>query len=192
MPGPTVEMQVRELTAAGDLAGAATVAIRGLGPQVLRYLRSLLRDEDAAVDAFSQFAEHLWRGLPSFRAQSSLRTWAFRLAHNAALNQLDDAWRRHGRRLATGEASRLAADVRTGTVVRVERQRRALDELRETLSPDERSLLALRVDQGLAWNEIAEVLSGDGTVIEPATLTKRFERLKERLGKLARERGLVE
>ncbi len=192
MPDPDLEARVRALLAAGDPAAAATEALRGHGPAVLRYLRSMLRDEEAAADACSQFAENLWRGLPSFRGDASLRTWAFRLAHNAALNQRDEAWRRHGRRLATGEASRIAEELRTRTAVRVERQRLAVDELRQALNDDERALLALRVDQELSWAEIAGVLSGEGERVEPATLMKRYERLKDRLAAMARERGLLD
>ncbi len=188
---PTLDDRVRELLAAGDARGAATEAIRELGPQVLRYVRAVARDEELARDAFSAFAERLWVGLPSFQWQASLRTWALRLAWNAALDLRDEAWRRHGRRLETGEASAIAEELRTKTFVRVERQREALDELRESLTAEEQSLLALRIDQGLAWNEIAEVMSAEGHPVDAATLTKRFERLKARLAKLARERGLV-
>jgi RNA polymerase sigma-70 factor, ECF subfamily len=192
MESTSIEAQVRELVAAGDLAGAATHAIRGFGADVLRYLRSLLRDEGAATDAFSTWAEHLWKGLPSFRGEAPLRGWAFRLAYHAALNAKGEAWRRRGRRLGTHEASALAEEVRTKTVVRDERHRQALEGLRETLSLEEQSLLALRVDQGLAWAEIAAAMAREGEPVEPAALMKRFERLKERLAALARERGLVE
>jgi RNA polymerase sigma-70 factor, ECF subfamily len=192
MAGTSVEARVRELLAAGDLEGAATDALRGLGPQVLRYLRSLLREEAAATEAFSQFAENLWKGLPAFRAEASLRTWAFRLALNAALNLREEAWRVRGRRLRTGEASKIAEEVRTKTVVRVERQRQALEKLRQSLSVQDQSLLVLRIDQGLSWAEIAEVLSAEGRRVEVAAVTKRFERVKERLAKLAKEQGLVD
>jgi RNA polymerase sigma-70 factor, ECF subfamily len=191
MPGAELEARVRRL-AAEDLAAAATEALRGLGPQVLRYLRSLLRDEELAGDAFSEFAEHLWRGLATFRGDASLRGWAYRLAYRAALDVRGEAWRRRGRRLATGEASRLAGEVRTGTAIRVERRLQELEKLRGTLTVDEQSLLALRIDQGLPWSEIAEVLAADGERVEPAALMKRFERLKERLAKMAKAQGLVD
>lgn len=188
--GEELEGIVRARASALDWEGAATAALRGLGPQVLRYLRSLLRDEGAASEAFSHFA---WRGLEGFRWESSLRTWAFSLAHHAASDVLDDAWRRRGRPLESAEAaSRLADEVRAKTGLRVERQRRALDELREALSVEDRSLLALRVDQWLSWAEIAAILSLETRPVVPAALAKRFERLKERLAKLARERGLVD
>jgi RNA polymerase sigma-70 factor (ECF subfamily) len=183
--------RVRAHVAAGDVEGAAPDALRALGPSVLRYLRSLLRDEDDAADAFSRFAEDLWKGIGAWRGDASLRGWAFRLAHHAAIDEREGAWRRRGRRFQSGEASRIADEVRTRTVVRVERQRRALDKLREALAPSERSLLALRVDQELSWAEVAEALAPGGAADAPAVM-KRFERLRERLARMARDEGLVE
>lgn len=191
MPDSELEARVKGLVA-DDLAAAATEALRGLGPQVLRYLRSILRDEELAGDAFSEFAEHLWRGLATFRGDASLRVWAYRLAHHAALDVRGEAWRRRGRRLATSEASRLAVEVRTGTATHVEQRRQALDRLREALTLEEQSLLGLRIDQGLAWSEIAEVVAAEGEKVEPAALMKRFERLKGRLARMAKAQGLVE
>lgn len=192
MRGMSLDARVRDLLAAEDTGGAAVVALQSLGPKILGYLRAVLRDETDAADAFSLFAEHVWRGIGTFRGEASVRTWAFRIAWNASVNVRDDAWRRLGRPLLTGEASRLAAEIRTATVERLERQRSALAELRESLSPEEQTLLALRIDQKLSWEEIAHVLSGEHAPVEPAALRKRFERLKDRLGQLARARGLVD
>ena len=190
--GVTIEEEIKGRLARGDQRGAATEALRAFGPKILGYLQAVLRDEADAADAFSIFAEHLWKGLPTWRAQSSLKTWAFKLAWNAALNMKDEAWRRRGRRFRTGEASRLAEEIRTRTGVRVERQKQALDALRAELTEEEQTLLVLRIDQQLSWEEIAEVM-GDGAVpLDAAALRKRFERLKEKLTRLARERGLVE
>ncbi|HVP65971.1 MAG TPA: sigma-70 family RNA polymerase sigma factor [Anaeromyxobacteraceae bacterium] len=188
----SIEERVQGLLQAGDVAGAATAALEELGPSVLGYLRSVLRDEDDAADAFSQFAENVWKGLPTFRFGSSLKTWAYRVAWYAALNLRNEAWRRRGRPFATGEASALAESIRTKTVVRVARQKDALDRLRESLSVEDQSLLVLRVDQGLSWTEVAEILADQGEPVQPLTLMKRFERLKDRLAKMARDQGLVE
>jgi RNA polymerase sigma-70 factor (ECF subfamily) len=188
----TVEAKVRALLAADDAPGAATAAIQEFGPPVLRYLRSLLRDEDDASDAFSIFAENVWRGLSSWRGEGSLKAWSFRLAWNAAINLKNEAWRRRGRRFFTGEASALAEEIRTRSHVKVERQRQALDKLRESLDVEDVSLLTLRIDQKLSWAEIAEVAAADGQRVEPAALMKRFERLKARLAKMAKDQGLIE
>ncbi len=185
-PG-TLQARVQQLLEEGDVRAAATVALREMGPEILRFLRSVLRDEEDAADAFSHFSEHLWKGLPSFRGQSTLRTWAFRIAWNGALTLRNDAWHRKGRRLGTGEASQLAEELRTKTAVRVERQRTALDRIRENLTPDEQSLLALRLDREFSWEEIAEIVSAGGERVQPLTLMKRFERLKKRLAEMIQE-----
>jgi RNA polymerase sigma-70 factor (ECF subfamily) len=189
---PTIEARVRDLLAADDRPGAATAAIQEFGPPVLRYLRSLLRDEDDASDAFSIFAENVWRGLSTWRGEGSLKAWCFRLAWNAAINLRNEAWRRRGRRFFTGEASALAEEIRTRSHVKVERQRQVLDKLRESLEVEDVSLLALRIDQKLSWAEISDVLAADGERTEPAALMKRFERLKARLAKMAKDQGLID
>jgi RNA polymerase sigma-70 factor (ECF subfamily) len=185
----TAEEQIRERLAAGDHRGAATEAIQRLGPQVLGYLRSILRNEMDAADAFGVFAEDLWKGIGSFRGESTFKTWAYRVAWHAAAAMQDQGWKRLVRRFEPGEASRLAEDVRTRTVVRDERQRLALERLRAALTPEEQTLLHLRLDQEMEWTEVAEVLSAAGAEVTPATVRKRYERLKERLAALLRETG---
>ncbi|MFO0584241.1 MAG: sigma-70 family RNA polymerase sigma factor [Anaeromyxobacter sp.] len=187
----TLEERVKERLAAGDDRGAATIVIRELGPMVLSYLRPMLKDEDDVADAFSQWAERVWKGLPGFEGRSSLKTWCIRLACNVALNMKDGAHARRVRRFATGEASALADSIRTTSAVRVERHRQELVELRKELTPEEQTLLFLRADQGLSWDEISEAFSETGESASADTLSKRYERLKTRLAKLARERGLV-
>ncbi len=181
------EDRIRERLAAGDARGAATEAMRAFGPKILGYLRSILRDEADAGDAFSVWAEHLWRGIESFRGESSFRTWAFKIAYNAALNVRNEAWRRLGRPLETGEASLLAEEIRTRTAVREERQRSRLEEIRAQLTPEEQTLLTLRIDQQLSWEEIAEVVSASGEPVDAPALRKRFQRLKDRLAEMLRD-----
>jgi len=182
----SLQARVEELIAAGDLSAGATEALRALGPEILRFLRSVLRDEEDAADAFSHFAENLWRGLSGFRGQSSLRTWAFRIAWNSAQTLRNDAWHRHKQRFKTGEASQIAQEIRTKTVVRVARQRDEFEKLRQSLSVDDQSLLALRLDREFSWEDIAEILSSEGEPVQALTLMKRFERLKKRLADMVK------
>ncbi len=187
-----VEERIASAMAAADHRAAATELIRGYGPRILGYLNVVLRDDLDAGDAFSLFAEQVWRGMPTFRQQSSARTWAFKAAWSAAMKVRDDAWRRLGRRLDTGEASRLAEDVRTRTGLRHERQRAELEALRALLSDEDQTLLVLRLDQELTWDEVAEVLAQDGPAVDPAALRKRFERIKLRLAQIIREQRAKE
>src|SRR5574340_434197 len=81
---------------AGDHRGAAEVVMRDLGPQILGYLTSVLRNDADAGEVFSQFAEDLWRGLPGLRGDCPLRVWAYRLAWHAAARPLRDPYRARG------------------------------------------------------------------------------------------------
>jgi RNA polymerase sigma-70 factor, ECF subfamily len=189
----STEEQIRSLLARGDHRGGATLAIRAYHAEVLRLLRASLRNEADAQEAFSVFAEHLWRSIGSYEGRASFRTWALRIAANAALNLRSEAWRRRGRGFEPGEASALAARLSTASAVRLDAQRSAVDRLRESLSFEDQLLLALRIDQALSWADVAEVLSTDGAEpVSAATLMKRFERLKERLTRLASDAGLLD
>ncbi len=73
------------------------------------------------------------------------------------------------------------------TAVREERQRTKLDAIREKLSAEEQTLLTLRIDQQLSWEEIGDVFSANAERVDPAALRKRFQRLKDRLAEMLRE-----
>jgi RNA polymerase sigma-70 factor (ECF subfamily) len=190
-----VEVEARCLEALdrGDQAGAATLLVRGYGPQLLGYLCSVLRSEADAGEVFSMFSEDLWRGLPGFRRECPVRVWCYRLAWHAAARFLRDPYRGRGQRLETTELSRLVAEVRSSVFLGRDQARQAtLDRLRQALSPDERALLVLRLDRDLSWSEVALVLSEEGGApVEEAALRKRFERLKEKLADRARQEGLL-
>lgn len=173
-----LEAQIAAHLATGDHAAAARAALQGYGPELLLYLRGVLQDDDAADEVFAQFSEKLWSGLPGYRARASFRTWAHRIAGNAALDHLRGAWRRRVRRLATVEGEQLARP--SASLPQSRARRSSLDRLKQALSPAERALLLLRVEQGLPWRDVAEALS----LPEPA-VRKRFERLKRRLRLLA-------
>lgn len=195
-----VEQRVRRLCTEGELAAAATAAVRGYGPEIYGLLRTWHREEADAADVFSTFSENLWQGLPTFVWQCTLRTWAYTLARNASFGFLRGV-RRNRRGVPLSEASaagRLAYEIRTETRtwMRTEtKDRFAL--LRESLPPEDQTLLVLRVDRNLEWNELARIFSDkhdpdDQTIKrEAARLRKRFQLIKEQLRDLARREGLL-
>ncbi|MFO0581783.1 MAG: sigma-70 family RNA polymerase sigma factor [Anaeromyxobacter sp.] len=178
--------------ASGDEAGAAELALRDHGPAVLRYLSGLLRDADDADDAFSMFAEQVWRRIGTFRGPGGFEVWLFRIAFREAMRLRDEAWRRRKRALPTTDAHRIAAEVRRTASVSMERRLDALEKLRASLSLEDQHLLVLRVDHGLSFEEIAGTLGEGEAPLEEATVRKRFERAKARLARAAKDAGLLE
>lgn len=170
---------------------AATLVLSAYGQELLEYLIAIARSEADGADAFSIFAEKLWRGLPGFRWQSSARTWCYLLARHALadVKRAGPARRAH-RELALSDApgvAALAAQVRTRTLSFLRTEARdALTAVRDSLSAEEQELLILRVDRKLAWREIAQITGDDdldAAAVErrSAALRKRFETLKARL-----------
>jgi RNA polymerase sigma-70 factor (ECF subfamily) len=188
----TPEERIAEALARGDQEAAAEALLRALGPQILGYLTRVLGSADDAADAFSYFAEDVWKGIRTFRGESSVRVWTYRVAWNAAARVGRDAWRRRRERFPTTMASRIAADVLSRSPGSVEREAAEVNALRGQLEPEEQSLLVLRLDRGLSWKEVAEVMAEEGKPADEAALRKRFERVKLRIGKLARKRGLLD
>ena len=187
------EQAIRAQCDAGAHSEATTAALRLYGVELLSFLRALAESHDLAAEAFAELGEDVWKGMPRFRWESSLRSWLYALARNALGQLRRDPRRRRDRNLPLSLAPEMAAVVRTVTL---EIQRTEVKDefraLREQLAPDEHELLLLRLDRGLAWKDIARILGGDDQLdARAAALRKRFERAKERLKKLAIERGLL-
>ena len=191
---PDLERAIAEHLATGDLAAAATAALEGLGPQILGYLGATLRDDDAAFEVFGYFSEQLWKSIATFRAESSFKTWAYKLVMHSVSRFRRDGFRRLAQPLESSEASAIALRVRSTTApYRRTEVKDKFARLREELAPDEQTLLFLRIDQNLPWNEVASIMAEDaGEPVEVAALRKRFERVKARLKKRAEEEGLLE
>jgi RNA polymerase sigma-70 factor (ECF subfamily) len=182
-----LEEQLRASWSGQRWSDAATQAIEGYGPDIVRYLAAILRNEQDITDAYARFCEYLWVALPRFRGESSFRTWLYALARHAGAHVVRDPARRAERRVPLSDAGvlALAEQVRTRTLtfLRTEKKDR-LAELRDRLSADDQTLLILRVDRAMEWRDIARVIgdldddSDDALKRRAAALRKRFERLK--------------
>lgn len=196
-----VEQRIRGAWDAKDYASAATLAVETYADEVLSFLSARLHDHGDAHEAFSMFAEDMWKGLPQFGWRCSMRTWAYTLARNAANRYATSPHRRAGRNLALSKAGPLSALVeRARTITQVHQRTDVKDRfraLRERLDPDDQMLLILRVDRNMAWRDIALAMAGDSTLDDAAVardstrLRKTFERVKTELKRMAEEAGLL-
>jgi RNA polymerase sigma-70 factor (ECF subfamily) len=187
----TLEDRIAAALARKDIEAAATEAIKGYAPQILGYLRAVIRDVEDADEVFSQFAEDLWKGLAGFRGECSVRVWAYKLAWHAASRFGRDPYRRRRERLPSTFASRLAETFMSSPGSALERRSAEVQRLRQHLSDVEQTLLVLRVDRQLSWREVAEVMADEGEPVDEGTLRKRYERVKTKLARLAKDEGLI-
>jgi len=193
-----VEGELVNLLRAGTFDRAATLALATYGPELYGFLVHLMGAEMPASEVFSQASEDLWKGLPSFRTDCSVRTWMYLVARHAAARYRRTPWNRGGR-CGDSAIDDVVADARSRTApwLRTEIKDR-WREIREALDPDDRALLVLRVDRDLPWTDVARVMLGDvdpsadALQRETVRLRKRFQLLKAELRERAREAGLVE
>jgi len=185
-----LEREIRRRCETGELAKAVGDAIRGYGPEVFGLLVAFHRNPADAEEVWSRVTERLWKGIGSFAWRSSFRTWFYAIARNTSIRYRDEQRRRGVHQVPlTTDAEEVAVRARTATASWLTSGHRArLAALRDALPEDDRMLLVLRVDKGLAWPELAlvmhehdEPLDDDAIKREAARLRKRFQLVKERL-----------
>lgn len=136
----------------------------------LRMLDNEVDAQDAAQEAFIQ----AWRALPSFRAESAFSTWLHRIAANCCLAALA----RPG--VDTDPLSGTELDPWPGPeALALERDRfRGLKVAIAQLTPEQRAPLVLREFEGLAYEEIGEILGLSPGAVKGRLHRARLELLK--------------
>lgn len=191
-----IEAQIRARVTAGDVEAATTLAITHYGPELLGYLHAVARDADLAGEAFAVACESVWKALPGFRWESSLRTWAYAVARRALWQLAQAPARRRAYNLPASMLDSIADVQRTATAPYQRTElKEAFRALRASLDPFDHELLILRLDRGMSWKDIARATADDDDAPNldqrAAALRKRFERVKTELRDLAVARGLL-
>lgn len=195
------EKSIRDAFDRGDLEAAATAALELYGDEILSFLAMRVRNTSDAHEAFSMFAEDFWVGLPKFAWRSSVRTWAYMIARNAAARYASAPHRRAARNLTLSAPGRVSQYIeRARSATQLHQQTAVKDRvraLREQLDPDDQMLLVLRIDRSLAWRDLAIAMTGNDELDDAALdreavrLRKAFERVKATLKELAQADGLL-
>ncbi|MCB9895310.1 MAG: RNA polymerase sigma factor [Planctomycetes bacterium] len=142
---------------------------------VVRFVRTVTRDENSALDAAQEAFIRLWRNPKSFTG-GSLRAWLFTVARNVALNEF------RGNRRRTARIERVAEPPQAPTADRQAADAERLQQVRDfiaTLPEQERSAITLYAAEGLSQAEVAEVLVTSEGAVKQAILSAR-KKLKER------------
>lgn len=118
---------------------------------------SMLRDDDSAQDAVQDAFIKAFRALGGFRGDASFRTWILTIVANEARGALRKAGRR--RESALDDAAPVATDEpgpdeQAVVAEEAARARRMLERLPEK----QRLSVSLRIDEGLSFREIGEVI----------------------------------
>jgi RNA polymerase sigma-70 factor, ECF subfamily len=150
----------------------------------------LLADHNEALDLSQEVFLQIFRTLPRFRAQSSLRTWIYRIVVNQARNR-QRWWRRRHRasQVSLDEHMRTHGELpSSGTFSSPDRvlgRKQLASRLKEALLAlpfDQRTTVVLREIDGLSYEEIA-----DAQGVAVGTVKSRLARARELLRAELRE-----
>jgi RNA polymerase sigma-70 factor (ECF subfamily) len=153
-------------------------------PKILNYLARLMGPNEAEDMAQVVFAK-VSRGLASFKGQSKLSTWVYRIATNTAIDRLrSSAHSQASGRTPLEDSAEVANDTPTITqadtstdqkVIRKEMSE-CVREYVDRLPPDHRTVLVLKELEGFKNREIADILQ-----ITLENVKVRLHRAKARL-----------
>ncbi len=147
-----------------------------------------LRDDGLAQHALQETFIKVFRKIHTFRGDSGLGTWIYRIAVNTCLNEMKKT-RKGGPAHASGEELENIEDESPSarveeSVYRCEMMKE-LQGMLESLDPGKRLTFLLHYVDGLTAGEIAEIMNeGRGTIL------KRLQRTREELRSMAARSGL--
>ena len=141
--------------------------------QLRNQVERTLRGQEGVDDVLQEVYIKAFKALPSFRGDASLRTWLYRIAHNACLDELRRRRRHPSARLTVTEAEQASTAPEPAEVVLQH------DQLQRALAglPDEQRRVVLLVDgYGLDYAEAAAALG-----VKRGTVASRLNRARTRL-----------
>jgi len=188
----SAEAALVQRCAAGDEAASAELVAEHQR-MVVQLAMNLLGDRDEALDLSQEVFLRVFRTIHSFRGQSSLRTWIYRIAVNQARNR-HRFWRRRHRadQVSLDEHVALHGDFLSGSETTPDRllaQKELATRLQNALDRlpfDQRTAIVLREIDGLSYEEIAYSLGvAVGTVKSRLTRARQALRVELREARTA-------
>jgi RNA polymerase sigma-70 factor (ECF subfamily) len=159
-------------------------AVAAYGAALQRLARAYESDTDKRRDLLQEIHLGLWRCLPGFDGRCSLRTWVYRVAHNAATTYVMRQRRSHGSGLVSVDDLETLPDPMEGP--RAADRRHAVErllDLIQKLRPLDRQVILCYLE-GLDAAETAGI-----TGISPGNVATKIHRIKNILAQQFHQGG---
>ena len=154
------------------------------GAALVRLARAYEADPETRRDLLQEIHIALWRSLEGFDARCSLRTWVYRVAHNAATSHVIRQRRTNARALVSVEEIETTLGGNGGELVADHRKAlHRLLTLIQRLKPLDRQVI-------LSYLEGMDAVSiGEITGISPGNVATKIHRIKNVLARRFHEGG---
>lgn len=131
-------------------------------------------DREARNDLFQEIVLQLWKSFPTFRGESKITTWMYRIALNTAISGL----RKLGRKIKTEELDDYHFNISDTTTDHHEDDLQKLHWAIRQLSEIERAMIMMALDE-VPYEEIGETIG-----ITQNNVRVRMNRIRDKLRKL--------
>jgi RNA polymerase sigma factor (sigma-70 family) len=150
--------------------------LRDFGAAIQRLANSYEAEPALREDLIQEISLALWQSIPTFRGESSERTWLYRVAHNTAISAILSSNRRRQREqiLPEGFDPVSTVDSAERTLIRDEQHSALLDAIR-SLPLTDRRIVTLHLDS-LSYAEIEQV-----TGLSQSAIATRLTRARARI-----------
>jgi RNA polymerase sigma-70 factor, ECF subfamily len=148
------DMELIDRWKAGDSRAATRLV--GRHSQALARFAASAGERDGVEELVQDTFVRAFASLDSFRGESSLRTWLFTIERRLMLDRRR-AERRSRETVPVEESDQVSEYGALDGLIAEEAQERVRKSL-DALSPTQREVFTLRVQQGLSYKEIAEVV----------------------------------
>lgn len=184
------ELQCIKKAAQGDASAFEELVVR-YREQVYRLCLRMSGNAEDAADLTQEAFVKVWKNLDSFQFDAAFSTWLYRLTSNCCLDFLRSRKRRPTVSLTmeTEEEDEQTIELpddrptpEEAAILKEERENLRL--AMQTIDPEQRQILTLRVVNDLSYTDIAQVLG-----IREGTVKSRLSRARESLRKKLTEIG---
>jgi RNA polymerase sigma-70 factor (ECF subfamily) len=160
--------------------------IEAFGERITSVVGGILRDRDAVEDVVQATFTKAWFRISSFKGDSGLYTWLYRVAVNASKDYIKGRSRRPAAPLDETRAARIPSSA-PHVIEGIERRelREAVRAAIDALPERYRTVLALRELEGLTYEGISQVLN-----LSLGTVESRLFRARKRLRALLEDRDV--
>ncbi len=181
IPGETTDGNLKiealiERVKAGDKEAYAPI-IQRFERQMYTYCYYILRNHEETKDAVQEIFIRAYMNLHQYSNQVSFSAWLYKVAYHHLINMK----KKQARLLKLIDRCQEQHPVQE-----ISPHQSAVEELLTYLTAEERHILLLKSVEQYRFEEIGEVMG-----IKPATLRKKYERIRKKLMEKATEKGVL-
>lgn len=156
---------------------AFAVIIRSFERQIYTYCYYMLKNREEAEDALQEIFIKLYRSIQKYEHQVSFSSWLYKIAYYHCM----DMFRKKSRQKKTLS---LQKEIQELEHQHLQENIPEVEKLLMSLKVEEKHLLLLRAVEQYSFEEIGQIME-----CKPATLRKKYERIRKKLIREKKSRG---